>query len=103
MQWLDKTLARMRELKGIRLYGFIKGFHSDAFYANLEAMADGVIELDNRERGRKLENAIRLKTMKGLQHPTEWRTLKMVNPGFLELISNRDLARARKWTNTRGN
>ncbi len=85
MQWLDKTLARMRELKGIRLYGFIKRFHSDAFYANLEAMADGVIELDNRERGRSLENAIRLKSMKGIQHPTEWRILKMANSGFLKL------------------
>ncbi len=89
MQWLDKTVARMRELRGIRLYGFIKRFHSDAFYANLEAMADGVIELDNRERGRRLENAIRLKSMKDIQHPTGWRTLKMANSGFLELRSNR--------------
>ncbi len=89
MQWLDKTVARMRELKGIRLYGFIKRFHSDTFYANLEAMADGVIELDNREKGRRLGSAIRLKSIKGIQHPTEWRTLRMANSGFLELVSNR--------------
>ncbi len=93
MQWLDKTLARMRELRGIRLYGFIKRFHSDAFYANLESMADGVIELDNRERGRRLENAFRLKSMKGIQHPTEWRILKIANSGFLELTSQGELAR----------
>ncbi len=86
MQWLDKTFARMRELKGIRLYGFVKRFHSDAFYANLEAMADGIVELDIRERRGRLENAVRLKSMKGIQHPTEWRTLKMANSGFLELI-----------------
>jgi len=50
MQWLDKTMARMREFRGVRLYCFLKHFHSDAFYGNLEAMADGVIELDIRER-----------------------------------------------------
>ena len=85
MQWLDKTIARMREFRGIRLYGFIKGFHSDAFYANLEAVADGVIELDNREKGKRLENMIRLRSIKGIQHPTNWRTLKITKSGLLEL------------------
>ena len=88
-QWLDKTIARMRELKGVRLYCFMKHFHSDAFYANLEAMADGVIELDIRERQKHLENVIRLKSMKGIQHPTDWRTLKITASGFLELNSRR--------------
>lgn len=85
MQWLDKTLARMRELKGVRIYGFMKRFHTDAFYANLEAMSDGVIELDNRETGPGLENAIRLKSVKGMPHPTDWRTLNTTSSGFLEL------------------
>ena len=88
-QWLDKTIARMRELKGVRLYCFMKHFHSDAFYANLEAMADGVIELDIRESRKQLENAIRLKSMKGIQHPTDWRSLKITTSGFLELVSRR--------------
>lgn len=87
MQWLDKTLARMKELKGVRLYGFMKHFHSEAFYANLEAMADGVIELDNRDTGHGLENVIRLKGMKGIGHPTDWRVLRTTSTGFLELIS----------------
>ncbi len=87
MQWLDKTIARMRELKGIRLYGFMKRFHSDAFYANLEAMADGVIELDNREKGTQLENVVRLKSIRGVPHPTEWRTLKITKSGLVELTS----------------
>ncbi len=89
MQWLDKTIARMRELKGIRLYGFMKRFHSDAFYANLEAMADGVVELDNRERGTRLENAVRLRSIRGVPHPTEWRTLKITKSGLVELTSRR--------------
>ena len=89
MQWLDKTIARMRELKGVRLYCFMKHFHSDAFYANLEAMADGVIELDIRERRKHLENVIRLRSMKGIQHPTDWRALKVTTSGFLELVSRR--------------
>jgi KaiC/GvpD/RAD55 family RecA-like ATPase len=89
MQWLDKTISRMREMKGVRLYCFLKHFHSDAFYANLEAMADGVIELDIQERRKHLQNVIRLKSMKGIQHPTDWRTLKITTSGFLELVSTR--------------
>ncbi len=89
MQWLDKTIGRMRETKGVRLYSFLKHFHSDAFYANLEAMANGVIELDLQERGKYVENVIRLKSMKGIQHPTDWRTLRIKKSGFLELTSTR--------------
>jgi KaiC/GvpD/RAD55 family RecA-like ATPase len=87
MQWLDKTVARMREFKGVRLYGFIKHFHSPAFYASLEATTDGVIELDNRERAGKLENCLRVKSIKGMPHPTEWRKLKVASSGLLELAS----------------
>ncbi len=87
MQWLDKTVARMREFRGVRLYGFIKGFHSEGFYANLQGIADGVIELKVREGQEGLENIIRVKSVRGLQHPTEWRRLKMTNSGFLELGS----------------
>jgi KaiC/GvpD/RAD55 family RecA-like ATPase len=89
MQWLDKTIARMRELKGVRLYCFMKRFASDAFYASLEAMADGVIELDLREERGRLENVVRLKSMKGLQHPTDWRPLQITTSGFLELVARR--------------
>jgi KaiC/GvpD/RAD55 family RecA-like ATPase len=89
MQWLDKTIARMREFKGVRMYGFMKGFHSDAFYANLESMADGVIELNINERANALENVIRVKTMKSEQHSTEWRTLKITTTGFLTLTPKR--------------
>jgi len=87
MQWLDKTVARMREFRGVRLYGFIKGFHSDAFYANLQGMADGVIELNVREEEGRLENIIRLKNIRGVQHPSDWRPLRVTDSGFLELAS----------------
>ena len=88
MQWFDRLVASLRELKGIRLYGFIKRFHSEALYANIEALADGVIELDYREKGGKLENAIRVKSLKGMSHITEWRPLQVVQDGHLELLTD---------------
>jgi len=84
MQWFDKTIARMREARGIRAYGFVKHFHSESFYANLEAMADGIVELDNRHMEGSLENIVRLKNMKGLLHPTDWRVLRMTKSGLLQ-------------------
>ncbi len=85
MQWFDKLVARLRALKGIRLYGFVKGFHSETLYSNVEALADGVIELNYREHGGKLENAIRIKSLKGMSHPTEWRSLEVNPDGTLRL------------------
>jgi hypothetical protein len=47
-----------------------------------------VIELVIQERGKKLENAIRVRSMKATQHATEWQTLK-ITPSGLELVSRR--------------
>ena len=85
MQWFDRLVARLRPLKGIRLYGFVKGFHSETLYSNVQALADGVIELNYRESGGKLENAIRIKSLKGMSHPTEWRSLEVNPDGTLRL------------------
>lgn len=88
MPWFDKVVAGLKEMKGIRLYGFLRGMHSEALYADVEAVADGVIELDYRERNGRLENAIRLKSLKGMPHPTEWRSLSVRENGTLELAKN---------------
>jgi len=85
MQWFDRLIASLRQLKGVRLYGFVKRFHSEALYANVEALADGVIELDYRERDGKLENLARVKILKGMPHPTEWRSLRVARDGTMEL------------------
>ena len=85
MQWFDNLVAGLKQLKGVRLYGFVKRFHSEALYSNVEALADGVIELDYRERGGKLENMIRVKSLKGMSHPTEWRNLSVRGDGSLQL------------------
>ncbi len=85
MQWFDKLVARLKPLKGIRLYGFVKGFHSEALYSNVEALADGVIELKYREHNGKLENAIRIKSLKGMMHHTEWKSLEINSDGTLRL------------------
>ncbi len=85
MQWFDNLVAGLKQLKGVRLYGFVKRFHSEALYSNIEALADGVIELDYQERGGKLENVMRVKSLKGMSHPTEWRSLSVLRDGSLQL------------------
>lgn len=86
MQWFDRFVAGLKQLKGVRLYGFVKRFHSEMLYSNVEALADGVIELDYREREGKLENMIRVKSLKGMSHPTEWRSLGVVGDGSLQVL-----------------
>ncbi len=84
-QWLDKIVAHVREMKGVRLWSYIKRYHSDALYAVLESLADGIIELDYRETAGILEHVLRVKTMKGMLHPTDWRRLRLNSNGFMEL------------------
>lgn len=85
MQWFDRLVARLRPMKGDRLYGVVKGFHSESFYSNIEMLADGVIELTLRERDDELQNAIRIKSFKGVAHTTKWRSLKTDSTGQVSL------------------
>ena len=84
-QWLDKTVPRLREMKGVRLWSFVKRVHSDAFYATIESLADGIIELEYRETSDGMEHVLRVKSMKGIPHPTDWRRLRVNASGLLEL------------------
>ncbi len=86
MQWFDRLIAKVRPMKGIRLYGVVKGFHSEPLYSNIEMLADGVFELTLRERNDELQNAIRIKSFKGLAHTTKWRTLKVNSTGHASLV-----------------
>ena len=84
-QWLDRFVAYLRETKGIRLWAFVKRSHSDAMYAYLESVADGIIELDYRENAGVLEHVVRVKSMKGMPHPTDWRRLTVNSDGSMQL------------------
>jgi KaiC/GvpD/RAD55 family RecA-like ATPase len=84
-QWLDRFVAYLRETKGIRLWPFVKHSHSDALYAYLESVADGIIELDYRENAGVLEHVVRVKSMKGMPHPTDWRRLTVNPDGIMQL------------------
>ncbi len=85
MQWFDRLIAGLRQLNGVRLYGFTKRFHSEALYAYLESLADGVIELDYRENAGVLEHFVRVKSMKGMPHASDWRRLTMNPNGSMQL------------------
>lgn len=85
MLWFDRLIAGLRQLNGVRLYGFVKRFHSEALYAYLESLADGVIELDYRENAGVLEHFVRIKSMKGMPHPTDWRRLSVNSDGIMQL------------------
>jgi KaiC/GvpD/RAD55 family RecA-like ATPase len=50
-------------------------------------LADGIIELDYRESAGALEHVLRIKSMKGIPHPTDWRRLRLNANGFMELTT----------------
>jgi KaiC/GvpD/RAD55 family RecA-like ATPase len=84
-QWVDRIVPQIREMKGVRLWSIFKRFHSDALYAYFESLADGIIELDYREKSDVLEHLLRVKSMKGIPHPTNWQRLRVNSNGLMEL------------------
>ena len=86
MQWFDRLIAKVKPMKGVRLYGVVKGFHSESFYSNIEMLADGVFELTLHERNDELQNAIRIKSFKGLAHTTKRRPLTVNSTGKASLV-----------------
>ena len=85
--WLQKMVANAREMRGVRLWSYVKRYHSDALYAFLESLADGIVELDYRESAGVLEHVVCVKSMKGMLHSTEWRRLGVNANGFMELLT----------------
>lgn len=59
------------------LDGFLKGVHSESFYRQLEAAADGVIEFKFDDSREEPSNLFRIKAMRNMTFDGHWHNLKI--------------------------
>jgi KaiC/GvpD/RAD55 family RecA-like ATPase len=57
--------------------GFAKGVHSDRVYQQLEAVADGIIDVVLEESGEETRDLIRIRTMRNVRFDSRWHALRI--------------------------
>ena len=65
---------------------FMKGVHSDSFYRQLEAAADGVIEFKLDDTCEKPRNLMRIKAMRNVGFDAKWRELRLGENSKVTLV-----------------
>lgn len=79
-RFLQVNMARIKESNSLGLWTVEEGIHQPAFYNSLRHIADGVIEM-RFEEDRELRRFIRVHTLKGLTHKTNWLQFIVRNKG----------------------
>jgi class 3 adenylate cyclase len=72
-------MAKAREL--LILHSLVTGIASESFYRKTEAMADAVIDMTTKEEGGRLENYVRLRTLRGVRFDSRWRRIELLSNG----------------------
>jgi len=82
-------MAKAREL--LVLHALVTGVASESFYRKREALADAVIDFKTTEEGRKLENYIRLRALRGAKFDSRWRKIELFESNRVRLSSGRQV------------
>ncbi len=59
------------------LHGILRGIHSNWVYEQLEAAADGVIDLKVEEVDEEVSNLIRVRNMRDVEFDSRWHRLRI--------------------------
>lgn len=78
---LTRVLPTVSMTKATNIRGITVGVHSESAYKQLEAAADGVIDLKVEEQEGELHNFIRIMKMLNAKFDARWHKLK-VNDNF---------------------
>jgi class 3 adenylate cyclase len=76
-------MAKSREL--LILHGLVVGIASESFYRKTETMADAVIDVRAREEGGRLENYIRLRSLRESKFDSRWHKIELTNEGEIDV------------------
>jgi len=83
LKFFRTITARVKEKKATGTATFTSGIHSTRFQSSLRTDFEGVIELNLDESKGKLERSLRILSIKGVEHDTDWYPFKITNEGIL--------------------
>ena len=82
-------MAKARQL--LVLHALVTGVASESFYRKRESLADAVIDIKTIEEGRKLQNYIRLRSLRGSKFDSSWRRIELFGGNRVRLSSGRQV------------
>ncbi|MFH0897169.1 MAG: RAD55 family ATPase [Candidatus Bathyarchaeota archaeon] len=83
-RFIQNKMARIRQSKSIGLWTVEEGIHAPSFYNSLRHLADGVVEMRFEEEY-NLKRFIRIHTLRGLTHRTNWFPFTIRHKGKFEI------------------
>lgn len=81
-----RGLPITRSTETVALGALLKGVASDAFYRQMEALNDGIIELKTQEKEGEIVNQLRMRAVRGKRFDSKWHTLKLQDTGEVTLV-----------------
>lgn len=81
-----RAFEAVRKRSFLFLHGFMSGVHSDAFYREMESLADVVLDFKSREVEGHLEQLLRLRAIRGVNVDSRWRLLRMTGTGEVRVL-----------------
>ena len=84
--WRTRVIPYIRECESLLVYSVLTGVGSDAFHKKLESLSDGIIDFKSEEREGRLEQFVRLGSMRGRSVDTRWRRLKFSEKGEVTIL-----------------
>ena len=90
-QTLTFEAARKREFTFV--YAILRGIHSKGFYRQFEYLADAILDFRSREVEGRMEQLVRVRSLRGATCDSRWRLLSVTPKGEVRALG---LARGRE-------
>ncbi|HLQ07189.1 MAG TPA: adenylate/guanylate cyclase domain-containing protein [Nitrososphaerales archaeon] len=79
------TVPYARRLELAAIHSVAAGIYADSFYKQFEAFCDGIIDFRGTEESGKVLQSMRVRVMRGRNHDSSWRRLKMLGNGEVSI------------------
>lgn len=83
-RFMQINMARVKHSNGLGFWTVGEGIHAPAFYSFLRHMAEGIIEM-RCEDSSELKHFMRIHTLKGVSHKTNWHLFTIQDNGILDI------------------
>jgi class 3 adenylate cyclase len=83
--WRTGALPAIRARESPHFLAFVKGVASESFYTKFEAECDGIIDVKAQEEGGRIENYLRVRTLRGKRFDSRWHRIELGDNGEVVL------------------
>ena len=87
--WRTRIVPLYRARESLLVNALLMGVSSEGFYKHFEALCDGIIDCRTQEENGKVENYVRVRTMRGKSFDSRWQHVRLMDDGRMSLDPSR--------------